>query len=64
MNRSIPAHVSLAIAAAVVGPDEIHRLLTAGMPYRVGVTAALPHDPERVRKAEEKRARKAARRAK
>jgi hypothetical protein len=30
-------------------------------PYRVGVTSAKPHDPERLRKAQEKRARKAAR---
>ncbi len=36
--------------------------LLGGLPsYRIGVSSAKPHDPERLKKAEAKRARKAAR---
>lgn len=50
--------VKLLVAAAMMGSD-----FNRNQPFSIGVTSALPHDPERLKKAQEKQARKAAKRA-
>lgn len=60
LMKSIAA---FALASAVLGPDVLADALTRGCPFRVGVTTALPHDPDRLKKSQERQARRAARRA-
>lgn len=55
----IAIYLPLALTAALGNES----MLSGLCPYRVGVTPAKPHDPERLRKAEERRARRAAKRA-
>jgi len=44
----------LVVASAIVGSSNLGRLLAAGSGFRIGVTSAAPHDPERLRKARER----------
>ena len=54
----------IAIAAALTANFTDGSLLGRDLPFRVGVTPAKPHDEERKRKAEERRARRQAARPK
>lgn len=59
LDKIMSKLVPILIAAALTGSS----VLDPNPQFRIGITSALPHDPERLRKSQERQARKAARKA-